>query len=111
MGGVISKDKVVVNVLPAAPATKTNVFKIPCSQESSILVPANADRKGIVIYNHCIYGLYIKLGDGQPASLDNFTMIIPAGLTYEFTLPFVGKIYGVWDHFEPEGMAIITELY
>ncbi len=111
MGSVIKGGKIEVTVTPTPPATNANILKISCSQESKLLIQANSNRKGVVIYNHCIYALYIKFGDGQPVSKDNFTIVVPAGSTYEMTLPFVGRVYGVWDHLEPDGVAIITELY
>src|SRR4051812_41676807 len=111
MGGVSKNNTIIVNVSSAPAATNARITYAPCSEEATILIGANADRKGLIIYNHCIYSLFVKFDSHVLPTLSSFTMIIPSGSTYEMSVPFAGEIGGIWDHNDPDGVAHITELY
>lgn len=94
------------NYQTAANATRSNV---PAAAGDTLLLAANAARKGATIYNDSSSILYLALGSAT-SSTTSFTLEVAPGGTYE--LPpvsmFTGQIRGLWA--TATGNARITEV-
>ncbi len=72
-----------------------------------MLLTANPDRKGAIVFNDSSKNLYLKLG--LIASNASYTVLIPSMGYYELPLPmYTGQIDGIWS--SAAGFARITEL-
>jgi hypothetical protein len=97
-------DPVVQNAAVVAAAGVTTVAS---SATVVTLQAANADRRGLAIYNDGKQKLYVKLG--AAASLIDFTVMIDKQEYYELPQPmYVGEVTGIWD--SVDGDARVTEL-
>lgn len=82
------------------------VSNVASSATSVQLVAANADRKGLTIFNDSTQILKIKFG--VTASATDFTVEIAAGGVYNMSSPiYGGRIDGIWA--AANGFARITE--
>lgn len=78
------------------------------ANSNTTLLSANADRRGVAIFNDSTEALYVKFG--TTASTTSFTVKILAGGFYEMPEPiYVGQIDGIWSA-NGSGAARITEL-
>ena len=77
---------------------------------ASLLSPANAERKGAIIYNDSTANLFVSLGNPMPSDLTDFTQIIAAAGSFFVPPGFRGPVYGIWATDESGGQARITAL-
>lgn len=67
------------------------VTRVNSSTSSIILVAANANRKGLLLFNHSTAQQYIKFG--TTASTTDFSVILTPRMFYEVASPiYVGRI-------------------
>lgn len=90
-------------------ATTAVLTSVPDGTTSTVLLAANASRKGAAIYNESAANLFIAFA--ATASATAYTIKLPAGGYYELptTACYTGTISGVWDA-DSTGSARITEL-
>lgn len=94
-----------VRTLPAtSSAVRTNVAGV---DTDVLLLEANGNRKGALIFNDSNSILHIGLGN-EAASLNSYTFMIAADTMWEIPLGFTGEIRGIW--VDAGGFARITEL-
>ncbi len=75
---------------------------------STVLLAANADRRGVVVFNDSTADLFVKYG--AAASASSFTVKIVGGGYWEMPAPiYVGVVHGIWSA-DSTGAARITEL-
>lgn len=72
-------------------AATSVVTRVPSSTSSIMLVAANANRLGLLLYNDSSAMQYLKLG--TTASLTDFTVILTPRMFYEVAAPiYLGQI-------------------
>jgi hypothetical protein len=107
MGGQYYSPGNVVVQISGTTSLMCNVNSVAANSSETLLVPANASRKGVIIYNQSLFKLNIKFGNG--VTNESFTALLLPSSTYEMpTTVFVGDIYGIWE--DAQGNAQITEL-
>ena len=87
----------------AATASATIVAS---ANTDTVLLAANAARKGSTIYNSSTSRLRVALG--ATVSATSFTALLEGGGYYETPFAFNGTIHGIWE--TANGNALITEL-
>lgn len=108
MGGVYLSS-IALNI--STVAMHANVTTMLCSVSSLVLLAENPNRKGVVVYNNAIYNLLLKFG-GDDITPTSFTILIGPGSIYESpTISFGGVIWCVWEQFDENGIAHVTELF
>ena len=91
-----------------SPVQSAALSTVISSAASSLLLSANASRRGAVFVNLADKPCYVKFG--TTASLTSFTYKLAAGATLEFPSPiYSGHVYGIWET-SPTGTMYITEL-
>ncbi len=98
-----STEATLVRLTPAGSSTTGNVSG---STSSQTILPANASRKGFIVYNDSSATLYIKYG--ATASATSFTEKLYSNSSYSETR-YTGRVDGVWS--TATGAARITELF
>lgn len=93
----------------AATGTKSNVTS---AAADTIILAANANRRGGTIYNDSTAALYLSLGT-TAASTTSFTVVLAGngsgiGGFYELPSGFTGQVRGIWA--SANGFARVTEL-
>lgn len=73
----------------------------------TLLLAANAARKGATVYNDSVQNLRLNLGT-TAASATNFTVLLGSGAYYEVPFAYTGEIRGIWG--AAVGSARMTEL-
>jgi hypothetical protein len=71
-----------------------------------VLLAANKDRLGAMIFNDSSQTLYLLIGSGVPSS-DNYSKQVGAGDTFTLPLAYIGPISGIWA--AVNGNARVTE--
>lgn len=108
---VLASDQPPVPVtLSGGSATGTPaVTSVTSAATNTPIVAANANRKGLYVFNGATTNLLLKLG--ATASASSFTVKIAPGGYYEMpTSPlYVGAVDGIWEG-SPTGSANVTEL-
>ena len=98
------------NPLPVTdgPADTSTVTQVTSSASNTTLKVANANRRGLYIYNDSSSILYVKLG--ATASLTSYSTQVPAGGLYELPARpgWTGIVDGFWA--AANGSAMVTEL-
>ena len=103
-----------VTAIPQTSGTGT-VTRQAVSVTNVTLKAANANRRGLTIYNNAPGGtanLFVKLGATAviTAGSESYTVkIAPAGY-YEVPFGYTGIVDGIWDAADANGEALITEL-
>lgn len=97
----------IVNIPAQTPITSptATTIEVNAATDSAVLVPANANRRGISIYNNSAARLFIDLD--AAASLTSFAAILEPGGYYETPYSYVGAISGIWS--AANGKAMIRE--
>jgi len=87
-------------------SSNTTSTTIPSSIDSTVLLAANPNRIGAIIYNNSLSDLYVDLDSST--STDNFAFKIAAeGGYYQLPYGYVGIVSGIWD--TANGSAMIRE--
>lgn len=97
-----------VNPTKVKPVKSSNVISttVPSSTDSTILLAANNNRIGAIIYNNSLSDLYVDL-DGT-VSTDNFAFKLAAeGGYYQIPYGYIGIVSGIWD--TANGSAMVRE--
>lgn len=90
-------------------ATTADMANVPVSVVPVVLLPANVNRKGALIYNNSSQALYVGVGI-EVVSATLFTAKLYKDDAYELPNPvFTGAINGVWAGADPAGFAAVTE--
>jgi hypothetical protein len=100
-----SNATIAANTTPAAPATAT-VSSVAAAIASTLLLAANAVRKGAMVYNDSAAEMYLKMGTG--ASATSFSVDMLPGSYYEVPYGYTGVLHGIWAL--ATGSARVTEL-
>ena len=85
-------------------ATRTSVNS---TASDTLILAANPDRLGLILYNNSNSPLHIGFGS-TPASLTDFTLIISAQTIQDTFHDWCGEIRGIWE--AANGVVYITEL-
>lgn len=89
-------------------ATTATLSNVNDDSSNTSLLGSTSGRLGVIVYNDSTAILYLKYG--TTASTTSFTVIIPAGGTWEMPRPiYTGAIDGIWSA-NASGAARITEL-
>lgn len=94
-----------VQQIKAGTGTRTSVA---AADTNTLILAANALRKGAIIMNGADKTLYLGLGTAA-ASTSNYTVQVPATESYAVPYSFSGEIRGIWET-GPSGSAYVTEL-
>lgn len=100
-----------VNVAILAPATSSVAIRtqVVGAVVDTILLAANASRRGATIFNDAVGGNILHLAFGNvPATTTNYTVELRGKAYYEVPYGFTGTIRGVWSI--AAGFARVTEL-
>ena len=98
----------VVTSIAAAPAGVTgNGASTVTAAADTLLIAANAARKGLAVFNDSTAALYLSMGT-TAASLTVFTCKIAAGSYYEVPFGYTGAVRGIWS--AATGAARLTEV-
>lgn len=81
---------------------------VAAAAADTLLLAANAARKGMTVYNEGSTVLYLALGTAA-ASATSYTCQVAAGGYYEAPFEYTGQVRGIWAG-APTGNARITEL-
>lgn len=82
------------------------VSSVAASVTPTVLLAANPNAEGRMVYNDSTADLYLKYGAG--VSTSSFTVKVAPGALYEFPLPLhLGVVEGMWS--AATGAARITE--
>jgi len=87
-------------------AGTANLTNVASAVTTGVLLAANLDRLGVILFNDSNRALLLKYG--ATASATSFTYRIPAKATWEMPLVFTGTVHGIWEG--ANGFARITEL-
>jgi hypothetical protein len=83
------------------------ISSVSADTASTVIVPSNTDRKGIILWNNSTSTAYIKFG--LIASTTSFTWKLTAQTGYEFPTPiYIGEVTAVWD--AAIGTMLVTEM-
>lgn len=101
----------IFNIAPTQPlpltSSNSNVASVPVSATSVLLIAANLNRIGLLIYNTSTkQTLFLGLGT---AAVVNSAIAIPANSYYELPVDFTGAVNGIWAAADPAGAAKIIE--
>lgn len=102
----IASDQVFI-LVKESPASASTLTNITGSATSVTVVPANANRRRVMLTNDSNQDLYLKFG--ATASITSYTVKIPAKGYFEFPDPiYTGIVDGIWS--AANGAARVTEL-
>lgn len=88
-------------------ATTSTVTRVASSVTSIVLVAANANRKGLMLYNDGSATQYVKFG--TTATTTDFTVVLTRKAFYEMSFPlYVGRIDVISS--STDGAIQVTEL-
>ena len=92
----------------AAPAPPANAActAVAAAVASTVLLAANAARKGATVYNDSAAELLVRLG--TPAAAATFTVDMLPGAYYEVPFGYTGQVTGIWA--SATGFARVTEV-
>ncbi len=91
----------------SATSSTAALTSVASSLTSVALLPVNANRKGLSIYNESTAILYIAFAG--TATTSAYTIQVPANSSYQASAPvYTGAISGIWS--AANGFARITEL-
>lgn len=95
------------NPLPVTIVVTPTTSSVNSSNTSVTILVANADRKGVAIYNNST--AYLSLSFESPASnTSKFITLTPSAfILFDSALIATGSIYGIWS--EVNGTAQVTE--
>lgn len=99
--------RIVTATDPVKPATATR-SNVNDAASDTLLLAANAARKGATVWNDSAEILYLGLGT-VAASATSCTVKMPADAYYELPAGFTGQVRGIWAN-NGSGAARITEL-
>lgn len=90
------------------PITTATLSNVTSAAADTLLVAANAARKGLIIYNDSTSTLSIKFGSASSGT--SFTVRLLSNTSYEMNplAVYTGQINGIWS--AANGAARITEL-
>jgi hypothetical protein len=93
---------------PSIPNPSTSTVTAVASSATVVtLQAANANRKGLLIFNDSTKNMRIKLGTGASAS--NYSVLMTAKAYFEVPYPaYTGDITGIWE--SANGNALVTEI-
>jgi len=94
-----------VNIATQTSSTATP-STVASSANSQTLLAANANRKGLTIWNDSTGNLFIDFHDA--VSTTEYAVKISAGGYYEMPFGYTGIISGIWD--AVNGNALVREL-
>lgn len=85
----------------------STVTAVSYSADTNILRNANADRRGLLVFNNTNKIMYVK--EGTEASIESWTLRIPPDSLYEFSWPvYTGVVTCFWAT-GGSGNAMVTE--
>jgi hypothetical protein len=90
---------------PSNTSTTSTGTTVAGTTSNISLLPANASRKGVTIWNNSTANLFIDTASNAPTTA--FSVKINAGGYYELPFGYTGAIFGVWD--AVNGSAFIRE--
>lgn len=97
---------VVVDPVAVGAAT---VGRVVASATVVTLAAANANRRGMIVFNDSASSLLVKYGAGATAA--SFTVRVLAGGYWEMPNPtYTGQVTGIWEGAGPTGGAQVTEV-
>ncbi|MCY7272381.1 MAG: hypothetical protein LH702_01210 [Phormidesmis sp. CAN_BIN44] len=96
---------ITINIPSSAGATST-LTTVASAITSTAILPVNAARKDVKIFNNSTSRLYLAFG--VTASVAGFTVLLEAGGFYEMAIAYTGAISGIW--IAANGNALVTEL-
>jgi hypothetical protein len=102
--GLTPAGRLVVTPYRPTGATRSSVT---AADSDTLVLAANADRRGATIYNESTAVLYLALGEAA-ASATDYTVQVTASGYYEVPFGYSGQIRGIWA--AVNGAARVTEL-
>ena len=94
-----------ITASPVAPSGTATTARVPAAITATVLQAANADRKGITVFNDSTAPLFVKLGTN--ASPTDYTVKLYKDDTYEAPFAWIGVVSGIWT--AATGAAQVTE--
>ncbi len=106
----MSHGTTLIDFAPTAKPSTSHIRTIYAQASDVLIVPANATRKGLWIYNNSSATLYLAVAD-EPATSLVHSFPVPAGITWELPplLLYTGPIHGFWSG--TGGYAHVTEFF
>lgn len=87
-------------------ATTAVLSQVPSNLATVVLKAANANRKGLMVFNDSTANLFLTFAGAASATV--YTVKLAAGALFELPVPvYTGAISGIWD--AANGNAIVTE--
>ena len=95
-----------IPIVPESVSTVAGVSSVAGAASDTLILAANANRKGASVFNDSTAVCYLKLGGGSSSTV--FTVKMDGGGYYEVPFRFTGALYGTWA--SATGSARVTEV-
>lgn len=105
---VTNPEPIAVVITAAQQITTNNLVSIDATSTPVLLLPENANRKALCIYNNSDVNMYIKFGTGVTENFYNLKLTKNATWESEF-YSWSGEVWGLWD--AASGTALVAELF